>query len=142
MKPLSSTGSLCGCFTGQAVIGYQSEEYLSRSEYRVQKAEDRRQKTEDRCQQEKIRRVSHTRAEAALETQSKSRGRSIIFISTEPVSMNNMLPAVRGQSGSQTSEVRGRIVKTLDPGFRLGDGKKSRIGVRGWNSERRHKSTL
>ena len=37
--------------------------------------------------------ISLTRAGAALEPQSKSRGRNLIFISTEPVDMNNMLPA-------------------------------------------------
>ncbi len=34
-------------------------------------------------------RISHARAEAALETQSKAGERNLIFISTEPVYMNN-----------------------------------------------------
>jgi len=34
-----------------------------------------------------------------------------------------------GEREDQTSEVSGRIVKTLDPGFRRGDGKKSESGA-------------
>ena len=41
---------------------------------------------------DKKKRISHARAEAALETQSKAGGRDLIFISTEPVYMNNKLP--------------------------------------------------
>jgi hypothetical protein len=44
----------------------------------------------------KIKRISHARPEAGLESRSKARGRGLVFISTEPVVMNNKLHARGG----------------------------------------------